>query len=173
MPDPLHETSGPWLDPGVTEISQQLQVWAQQTQHCATPELYTLGSASWILNPREVPIQPRDTGVRQGKGKSKSKKMQQADNCLIPRDKLTKEHLLKGGFPTVMFEVALSQRLRAVLQKVWKWLWWSDLRIQAVVVYKLSYPIEESGFKAQVGIFVRGGENWGEITICAIYSMSR
>lgn len=197
MPEPIHESSRQWVSDAQAGIHEQLEAWALVTQHCVTPILVTFGPASWKLDRSEAEIDEarrKNTGKgkrkTKGKGRDKDKDNkedkdegdnssdpddvfeQQADDCLVPMDKLTGEYLLEGGFPTVMFEVAFSQRLKDVLTKAWKWLWWSDLRIQAVVVYKLTYPVKASGFKAQIGIYVRGGEDMGELTIRARYLKS-
>lgn len=180
---PLHETVRSWLNVVGVTICAQLMAWAEATQHCVTPYVEPLGTASWPLKPSETEIDqdPSESNgkvVGQGEsdgddddddndnGAAKDAFWLQADDCLVAVDSVTDEYLLDDGFPTVMFEVAFSQTLTEVLDKAWKWLWWSGRRIQAVVVYKLTYPVKASGFKAHIGIFVRGGQDMSEPTIC-------
>ncbi|CAE6514742.1 unnamed protein product [Rhizoctonia solani] len=88
-------------------------------------------------------------------------KIKQPDQGLVVLDNNT-GRLLDEGWPIVVFEVCNSQSLDDTIRKAWTYLWGSGLRTQAVVIYDLSYPLDQD-FRSKIGIWIRSSSSPDEL----------
>ncbi|KAG9089222.1 hypothetical protein FRC06_001667, partial [Ceratobasidium sp. 370] len=117
MPTALHECMVPYL----SDETQAIREEVRHTQTCKPVSVEMSGAPTcdtkgrWRLEP--------DAGFR---------------------IKYGEDDYYQSGFPTVVMEVVLSNNTQW-REKCWNWLWKTDLQVQAVVVYEMTYPVSDVG----------------------------
>lgn len=139
MPHPIHEVLTDW----VCEHKATLQEVVQGHNICDTiePDLWMSGPSDYGL--AGYVYQP-DQGI-----------------CVLNKKTMS---WVQGGFPLTVFEVANSQTREAAKTKAWRWLWDTDYKVQAVVIYNLQHPISKKPFRADISVWVRSSDDIGQFS---------
>ncbi|KAG8729783.1 hypothetical protein FRC10_003458 [Ceratobasidium sp. 414] len=143
----MHEVLASWASVIRDEVNVCLKDYAHLNDTiCSDPELQMSGTADCTVTDLD--------GVPHKK---------QPDQGFSVFDQKSK-NLLDEGWPCVVFEASHSQLLKDAIRKAWSYLWGSDFRVQAVVIYELPYPLTElNDFESRIGIWVRDSESLDEL----------
>ncbi|KAG9098217.1 hypothetical protein FS749_004340 [Ceratobasidium sp. UAMH 11750] len=133
MPSTIHEAIVHFFTEALTIINARLA----EAPSCARPSVENGGAHNCrTTGPTSRNIQP-DASFRVGYG----------------------EIYHQAAFPTVVAEVAFSQKCEDAVEKAWVWLWETDLQVHAVVIYDMSYPASRWPFKARISVWERNTNN--------------
>ncbi|KAG8745511.1 hypothetical protein FRC10_007858 [Ceratobasidium sp. 414] len=141
MPTPLHQCMLPFLYEAMLTIRAKLG----EARTCAPVSVEITGSPSCDVNRLDGGrfMQP-DAGFHV---------------------KYEGEGPLQLAHPTVVVEVACGQKCFDGREKCWTWLWRTGLKVQAVVLYDMPYPVPAKGtFLSRISIWVRDAVDAGEET---------